>query len=290
MSRRRFLKVGAAAVAGAVLARGGYSWVVERWDLESTHTLVPLPGLPEAFDGLRIGLLTDLHLGRFVPADHVAHAVRMMQEARPDLVAVAGDFVGHRLAEAGEAAEIVSALRPPLGLYATLGNHDVLENTLATKRAINAHGVDVLMNEAREIWQRGERMFIVGVNDPATHRDDVYAACAKLPRGDRRLLLAHSPDVAPRAQDEQIDLILCGHTHGGQVNLPLIGPPLINIGLGREYLKGLRRWGTTPLYISRGVGMIGPPVRIRCRPEVAIIELQRDRRFEELPQGRHAPR
>jgi predicted MPP superfamily phosphohydrolase len=274
ISRRRLLKALGAAASALLVGRGGYSLVVERWDLELTERKVAVRGLPGAFDGLRIGLLTDLHLGRFVPAKHVARAVALVAAAHVDLVAVTGDFVGHQVEQAGEAAEIIAELDCPLGIYATLGNHDLFESSLAAKWEINAHGIPVLMNEPREIARGGERVFLVGVNDPATNRDDLYRACHKLPPDETRLLLAHSPDIAPRAALEGIDLILCGHTHGGQIVLPLIGPPIVNIGLGREYLSGLRDWRGLPVYISRGVGMIGPPIRFRCRPEVAIIELR----------------
>jgi predicted MPP superfamily phosphohydrolase len=274
ISRRRLLKLGAGAAAGLCVGGGAWSVFVERWDLELTRCTVPITGLPAAFDGLRIGLVTDLHVGRFVPAKHAARAVAMVRDAGVDLVAVTGDFLGHEVKEAGEAAEIVSELAPPLGIYATLGNHEITVGALAAKAEIDAQGIPVLMNEAREIRRGDERLFIVGVNDSATGRDDLYRACHKLPSGDRRLLLAHSPDVAPRAVGEQIDLVLCGHTHGGQIDLPLLGPPIVNTGLGRGYLKGLRDWKGLPVYISRGVGMIGPPIRFRCRPEVAVIELQ----------------
>jgi predicted MPP superfamily phosphohydrolase len=274
MTRRQFLRVvglGALAAAGGSL---GYQLWQERWNLELTERQVRLPGLPAGFAGLRVAHLTDLHLGRFVPAKFVRRAVELTRRMRADLVVVTGDFVGDRATEAEPCAEALEPLSAPLGVFATLGNHDVWAGQEAVVAALREAGLEVLINEPRELERGRDRLFLLGVNDSATQQDDLYRACHKLPRRGTRLLLAHSPDILPRAEDFRLDLVLAGHTHGGQVNLPWIGPPVVNIGLGREYVAGLRRWGRTQVYVSRGVGMIAPPIRFRCRPEVALLTLQ----------------
>ncbi len=274
ITRRQFLQAAGWTTAAVCTGRLAYAWWYERWDLELTTTALRVPRLPAPFAGLRIAHLTDLHLGKYVPARFIARAVALTQRTHPDLIAITGDFVGYEARDAETCAAEVAKLQAPLGVFATLGNHDVWVGPEAVIPPLRAAGLDVLMNEARELTRGGSRLFLVGVNDSATHQDDLYRACHKLPRGDVRLLLAHSPDILPRAQPFHSDVVLAGHTHGGQVNLPWIGPPLVNIGLGREYVAGLKRWGRTQVYISRGIGMIAPPIRFRCRPEVAVLTLQ----------------
>ena len=264
------------AGGGAVAAPAGWLYgtrIEARW-LEVTRLRVPVAGLPPAFAGLTIGQISDLHFGPVVDPLHVRAAVDALMGARPDVAVVTGDFVS-RL-DGGEAELIVrelGRLRAPLGQLAVLGNHDHWTDHAVVANAVQRAGLTLLRNAHRPIERGGGRLWIAGVDDVWERKADLPRALDGVPPDGRAVLLAHEPDFADEAAKEaRVALQLSGHSHGGQVRLPLFGAPVLPLH-GRKYPYGLRKVGGLTLYTNRGIGLIQPAVRINCRPEVTVVEL-----------------
>ena len=241
--------------------------------LRLERVAVPLPRLPAGLAGLRVGLLTDPHhdLGR--PLALLARGVALLNAAAPDLILLGGDYVVSRAAGFEPCAALLGRLRAPLGVYAVLGNHDYWAGADLIAAKLAAAGVVVLRNAARPlVAPGGAPLWLVGLDDALHRRADPDAALAGVPGDAFRLLLAHEPDVADALAGRRVDLQLSGHTHGGQVVLPLLGPPLLP-PLGRRYLRGLARAAPHPVYTSRGLGAAPPYVRLNSAPEVAVLTL-----------------
>jgi uncharacterized protein len=267
-----------ALLAGAGLA--GYATLVEpRW-LKLRRVTIHVRRLPRQLEGLRIGLLTDLHAGSGTPLSLIRRASRMVMRERPDLIALTGDFASD---DAGNFRGVLAALdtlRAPLGVYAVPGNHDHIVGIEQWHRDVGAHPtIQDLTNAAIMREVAGARLCIAGV-------DDYYEGDPQLevlPPPDERdltILLAHSPDQAERARrtHDRVDLVLSGHTHGGQIRLPWLGAIVNSADHEKLYDEGLRRRPWTQVYVSRGVGTVHLPVRFWCRPEVSLLTLTRGRR------------
>jgi predicted MPP superfamily phosphohydrolase len=269
-------RIARAAALGAA-ALGAYAFLVEPQWLQTTRTRIHLRHLPAELEGLRIALLTDLHVGGGTPVALVRRACALAMQEAPHLIALTGDFAADDADGFSDVLRALSGLHAPLGVYAVPGNHDYIVGIDAWHRQVGgAAGITDLTNRAVVKEVDGARLCIAGVDDfsKGTPRLDA------LPPPDQRdftVLLAHDPDQAERSRRgyDQLDLVLSGHTHGGQVRLPWIGA-LQNPAQREDlYEEGLRRRPWTQVYVSRGVGTVHLPVRFLCRPEVAILELTR---------------
>ena len=266
MSRRTLLKACLATGAGAIAGIAAYGYFGERQTLDLTERTIPLAGLPAALSGLRIGLLTDIHRSRWVPAEHVHDAVNMLMRSRPDLIVLGGDYVtwGDRTF-VGPSAEAVSGLSAPFGVFAILGNHDDDRDMPA---ALAAHGIHVLKDARTDLIIRGETLALAGLRF-WTRRPADIAALVKGAAG-TAVLLAHDPRRLVEAAALKIPLVLSGHTHGGQVVLPGLGAIA-----ARKFpvAAGSVRQRNTTLFVSRGLGTVYVPIRVNCPPEVAVLTL-----------------
>ncbi|HEX2091518.1 MAG TPA: metallophosphoesterase [Longimicrobiaceae bacterium] len=267
-------KILSAAALGAG-ALGAYAFLVEpRW-LELTRPRIHVRGLHPSLEGMRIALLTDLHAGDGTPLSLIRRACRMAMAERPDLVALTGDFAADDEAGFARVLGALGCLDAPLGVYAVPGNHDYVVGIDTWHRQVGAHPrITNLTNAAflREV--NGARLCIAGVDDYSLGKPQLEM----LPQPEKRdftLLLAHDPDQAERARRayDRVDLVLSGHTHGGQVRLPWVGAMKNPAQHDDLYEEGLRRRPWTQVYVSRGVGTVHLPVRFLCRPEVAVLEL-----------------
>lgn len=275
-------------MAGAGLgaaALGAYAFLVEpRW-IEVTRTLVHVPRLHPDLEGFRIALLTDLHAGEGTPLSVVRRAARLAMRVEPDLVAVTGDLAADDADGFGEVLEALSALSAPCGVWAVPGNHDHAVGIRRFHRDVGrAEGIGDLTNRAEVLRVGGARLCVAGVDDLGRGSPSLAALPPPSAR-DFTLLLAHNPDQAERARRgyDRVDLILSGHTHGGQVRLPGLGALLNPAERDDLYEAGLRRRPWTQVYTSRGIGTVHLPIRFLCRPEVAVLELTRRPR---PPRGR----
>ena len=274
-TRRRFLRLLGGTVAGGVAASVIDAFAVEpRWINVTCPTLV-VEHLGAGWDGVRIAHLTDLHVGRLISLDHVRKAVDLANAAGPDLVVLTGDFVSRRRAINDALTDALKALRAPLGAFAVLGNHDHWTDAAAVVKSITAAGVRMLDNGRTVLTRGGDPLVLAGVGDLWEGAPDLGAALAGAPAEAPRVLLCHNPDYADRMPaDPRVDLMLCGHTHGGQVKVPFGGRPQLPIR-NLKYAAGFVPGPHCPMYVSVGLGMVGIPVRFNCRPELPVITLRR---------------
>lgn len=279
VSRRRFISwaLGAGLAMGAtVSATAGYALALEPAWLQIKRISVLLPGLPLALEGLTIAHLTDLHWGVYTGLREIRGAVETANALQPDLVLLTGDYVLGSAAYAEPCAAELATLRAPLGVHAIPGNHDYWTDITVVSGFLAAAGLPLLRNEARRLEVGASALWLVGLDDVYEGYDDLDAALAPIPRGEPVLLLVHEPDFAGQAAlaPWPILLQLSGHSHGGQVRLPFLGPPVLP-WLGQIYPAGLQRvpGAALQVYTNCGVGVISPPVRFNCRPEVALLTL-----------------
>ena len=233
-----------------------------------------LAGLAPAFDDYRIAFVTDLHYSAIVPRWFLTQALSTALALEPDLVLLGGDFLSSRGAYSTGLVELLRPLAAADGVFAVLGNHDHHVGTDLVREALHDAGVRELWNASVSI-RRGEAgLGVGGVGDLRFDVIDFRAAVAGLPAGTPRIVVSHDPDVFAYWPPEiRLDLMLSGHTHGGQAWLPLIGPPYVPSQFGFRYLAGHVREGGRQLYVSRGVGAITAPIRWRCPPEVTLLVL-----------------
>jgi uncharacterized protein len=268
LTRRQVLRaLGASGLlAGAGL--GSYGFAYERHRITLTRMVVPVSSLPPALAGLRVGVLSDIHYGRFMPPEDVAAAAALLRAEGPDLIVLAGDFVTWSdRASVGPCAAALSPLAAPSGVFAVAGNHDP-EPTL--NAVFESRGIQVLRDEHVRLTIRGERVDLGGVRYWSTRTADLQRTFL---RSDGfPILLAHDPRRLTQASELGIPLVLSGHTHGGQVVLPGIGAPA---AARFPVVAGLGRRRRTTVFVSRGLGTVVLPVRLNCPPEVALLRLER---------------
>jgi predicted MPP superfamily phosphohydrolase len=266
ITRRTFLQGLATAGAGAATGVGAHGYLYGRRAIGVTSTSVPVAGLPPSLSGLRIGLITDIHRSRWVSADDVAAAVDLVMEAKPDLIVLGGDYVtlGDRQ-YVRPAAEGLSGLSAPNGVFAILGNHD---DDREMPAALAAYGVQVLKDQRTQLTIRNEILQLAGIRFWTKRVSDIAAVL----RGATGtvVLLAHDPRRLTEAEGLHIPLVLSGHTHGGQVVLPIVGAIAAH---KFPVVAGLAQRSKTTIFVSRGVGTVYVPVRVNCPPEVALLTL-----------------
>ena len=273
-TRRYFLRLmlGSTATVGLSAIGGlGYTTLVEPHRLTAKRVGVPIPGLPASLDGFTIAQLSDLHRGPVVTQEYLAQAVELALQQEADLVVLTGDYVSESAGYAPSCAEALSPLVASGDVLACLGNHDHWTDADAVAGALADAGITVLRNTARQVT---DRLWVAAVDDVWERHADLEKALEEVPVDATVVLLAHEPDYADEvAADGRVSLQLSGHSHGGQVRLPLVGPLALPY-LAHKYHTGRYRVGQMWLYVNRGVGLIRPAVRFNCRPEVTLLTLQ----------------
>lgn len=277
VSRRTLLKrtmVAAGSMVGLGMSASVYATAVEPGWLDLVQVSLPLPRLDPVFNDYRVVHISDIHLDEWMTSDRLAHVVNIVNQQQPDLVALTGDFVTHAPAQyLPDLAAGLSALTAHDAVVAVLGNHDHWTDPFMVREALHNGGVRELPNAVHTIKRNGAVLHIAGVDDITVGKDRLATVLAQLPTAGAALLLAHEPDFADTsAATGRFDLQLSGHSHGGQVRVPLLGAPLLP-PLGQKYSMGLYQVGTMLQYTTRGVGMTAPHVRFHCRPEVTLLTL-----------------
>jgi len=228
--------------------------------------------LPKSLDGFRILHLSDFHYGPFVDPRHLERAVEAANRLNPDLIALTGDYISQERSYAAPCAELVGRLRARYGVFAVLGNHDHWTDAKLIADLFRAEGIRVLINEGLRIDASGQSFWLAGVDDTMVGLEDLPLALAGSRDAELKLLLAHNPIILRRAARADVDLVLSGHTHGGQVTLR---PEKNRSGRPRRrMLRGLGRRANTQIYVTRGLGTVVLPIRYGCPPEVSVLELR----------------
>ena len=277
VTRRTFLKAGAFAAGGLAL----YAGEIDRHWVDIHQVEIRLGNLPEAFRGFRIAHMADFHYGEYSEPTFIRSVVRRVNALRPDMVALTGEFVSSgpmvrsiSVDFAYHCADLLGQLECPRR-FASMGNHDVLVSRIDVTDALESRGIPVLHNDAIPVEMDGARLWLAGVADTIGGTDaDLSAA---IPRGrmassEPLILMAHEPDYADQVIGSGVDLMLSGHTHGGQVRIPFL-PPMHLPPMGRKYVEGHFLLGGLQLYVTRGIGTVEVPFRFRCPPEITLITL-----------------
>jgi predicted MPP superfamily phosphohydrolase len=274
LTRRDVLRGLAAVSVGTATGTAAHGFFYERHHVEVTRSVLRVAKMPPALAGLRIGFMTDLHRSATVPHELIENAARLLMAEQPDLIVLGGDYVtwGGDGARTGDrafvepAADAISGLSAPHGVFGVLGNHDDDRDMPA---AMTARNVEMLKDARTRLTIKGEALDLIGIRYWTTRARDI----ANVARGaaSASILLAHNPSRMKEAAALSIPLMLSGHTHGGQIVLPGLGAiaarnfPIIS---GSGFRDG------TTAFVSRGIGTVYVPVRVNCPPEVAVLTIQ----------------
>jgi uncharacterized protein len=256
------------------LAVCAYGTLVRRRWFRVIEREVRLPGLDARLDGLRVAHLSDLHLGTLTPKSWAMAWVRAANGRAPDLAVVTGDMVTSGTAYHEDIAEAVGALRAKMGVFVSMGNHDYFGEGEPLVSLLRKGGVRVLRNEGQIIERSGGKLWLAAIDDTWTRRDDLALAMRGRPEGAVTVLLAHDPERFDRAADAGAELVLSGHTHGGQVAMPFLYRRLSLARIAHRYNVGFYRRGRSTLFVHPGLGTTGPPMRLGVAPEVTILVLR----------------
>jgi predicted MPP superfamily phosphohydrolase len=243
-------------------------------DPEITTTDIWLRRLAAPHDGLRIVHLTDIHHSLYTPLEEVQRAVHLSNRRRADVVALTGDYVTLSPDYILPVAEALGKLRARLGVFAVLGNHDFHVDAERITRALEAQRIQVLRNAHCALRHGSATLWMVGIDDIWYDADDLRAALRSIPASEPKVLLCHNPLGIYGAAAYGIDLVLSGHTHGGQVRLPVVGSVYGRSKLGVRFVDGWNRLDDTQIYVNRGIGKVLLPVRVGCPPEIACLRLR----------------
>jgi uncharacterized protein len=277
-TRRQFLRramQGGAAVAGVAALTTGYGFW-EASQIRIRRETIALPRLPKAFEGKTLAILTDFHHGPYVGIRFIRQAVAIAQELRADAYILLGDFAHkgtHTTQQLPGCMEAVAKLQAPLGVFAVPGNHDMQEGGRIYREAAAAAGVNDLTNRSMRVKHGEGELWLAGVDDLWWGKPDLNKALKDVPDGAATILLAHNPDFAEEQPNPRVDLVLSGHTHGGQVYLPGLGSGWMPSRFGSKYRGGLVQAPGSRVFVSRGLGEAGVPLRLNCPPEINVLTL-----------------
>jgi predicted MPP superfamily phosphohydrolase len=251
------------------MARAAFA---EPYQLAVERHVVALPRLPRELDGLRVVQLSDIHHSPFTGREQVERAVEVANSLQPDIIALTGDYISHEREYIQPCAEMLGRLRARRGVYAVLGNHDNWVDAPLITDLFRAEGIRVLVNEGMRFEDRGASFWLAGVDDTMVGLEDLPLALAGSREDELKLLLAHNPIILRRAARAGVDLVLSGHTHGGQVTWR--SERSASGRVRRRILRGLGRRGNTQIYVTRGLGTVVLPLRYGCLPEVSLLQLR----------------
>jgi predicted MPP superfamily phosphohydrolase len=268
MGRRRFLQAGAGSLAAAPLVFSGYgaAYASKAYGVEE----VSLPfGRP-----LRVIQLSDIHAGLYMTREEMGRYADLVNELNPDLLVLTGDFISNSMSYLPGCAEEMARVRTRYGTFATLGNHEHWYGNLTEiQTEFGQRGITLLNNAHRLIPTDSGPLAIAGIDDLGTGRPNLGAALRGLHPSVPTLLLSHRPEIFPQAAGRNIPLTLAGHWHGGQIKLSVLGMDLSVAQFLSPYPEGLFRLGASYLYVNRGIGTTGPPIRLNASPEVTLFQL-----------------
>ena len=271
-NRRQFIKRGIYWGIGALMA--SYPLFIERHRFQVNTYKIPVPNLPPAFNGFTIVHLTDIHYGFLMPLKVVKQLLNKANSIERDIIVCTGDNV-HQRNNAGQIDALwpeLSKLTAPRGVYSVLGNHDHWADFSRSRHWLNKSGQN-LRHKAIAINKGAQKIWLGGCGDYMEDKIGLDLAFGNVPPGDCKIALAHNPDTADTFFKTRVDLMICGHTHGGQVNIPFWGAPILPVH-NKSYISGLVTTPKTSIFISKGLGWTILPVRFNCLPEIAVLKLE----------------
>lgn len=274
ISRRKFLKLALLGGAGALI--GSYPVFFERYAFQVNTYQVPVANLPANFNNFTIVQLTDLHFGFLMPLVVIEYIINKINSLRKDIIVCTGDYI-HEKNNTYEIDTVwpqLMKLKAKSGVYSVLGNHDHWGDTDRSLYWLKKSGQDV-RHQAVSISRGNERIWIGGAGDFVEDELGIDEAFRNVPPDECKILLAHNPDSADTEFETGVDLMIAGHTHGGQVVIPGVGAPVLPVK-NPNYSSGFIRSKKTNLYISRGVGWAILPVRFNCFPEISVLKLVKE--------------
>jgi predicted MPP superfamily phosphohydrolase len=289
LGRRQFLQQSAGLAAATPFVLSGYGVAVERRRFDIDHFTVPIQGLSSALSGFSVVQLTDIHVGPFMTAEELAAFVEAANRLKPDLIALTGDFIAGSSKEVAPCVETLAGLKARYGIFACIGNHEIYAKAddLLT-RGLEGNGIRVLRNHGVPLPVENTRLAVLGIDDFRAGRPDLYRARAEIKQegGEVQILLSHRPEIFPQAVRAGVDLVLSGHYHGGQIKLTRHPESLSVARFLTPYAEGffqLPRAASphetdkrnSTLFVGRGVGISGFPVRINCAPQIAHLSLKK---------------
>jgi uncharacterized protein len=277
VNRRKFLSLGGAALAGSAIgavAVGAYASQIEPQHLVLERRIIRLPHLSPALGGFRIALMSDHHLFPFTPRKLLERAVEQANALHPDLVLLGGDYVCADVESIRELAPILGRLNAKYGVFAVLGNYDCVLGPELIHSQLAAQSIEVLVNRGLHVGPSAGQFFLAGLDSVLGGVPDPIRAFGSCREGNVALALVHEPDYFSMLVGlTPVDVQLSGHSHGGQVRLPGLGPVILP-RLGRIYHTGLYELNGHFVYTGRGLGMVGLPLRFNCPPELSVINLE----------------
>lgn len=283
LTRRDFLKLARIAALDFMilaLGGGGYGFLIEPEQFRVETVSLTLPRLSHGFSGLRLAQISDIHMGGWMNLERFQRVVDLVVAQKPDLLVITGDFLigDHRVRFSQQSVEdlivTLSPLAATIPTFAILGNHDYWSDAETVRHVLNSSGIRDLTNTVFTLKHEDQNLHLCGVDDIWEGDVRLDEVIAHLNDDSAAILLAHEPDFADiSAATGRFDLQLSGHTHGGQVALPILGPPILPY-LGRKYPSGLYKVGNMRQYTNRGVGMTRLTIRINCPPEITIFVLE----------------
>ena len=282
LNRRTILKMLGYTVVGSGVTAFGihrYGTRIETEWVQTERVTIPVKHLGSSFEGFKIVHLSDFHLYPHTQIEFIEQVVGTANELSPDLIALTGDYVSGYSSRNSEAifdlAPVLSKLNAKHGVFSVLGNHDCSTNRSVVLAGLKECGLPVLVNDGVALSRGQQTLYVAGLDDARRGHPDLPKALEKRSSKVPTVLLVHEPDFADTySSDGTISLQLSGHSHGGQIRLPGIGAIALP-RYGRKYDQGLYRVQDMWTYTTRGIGVIGPPIRINCRPEVTEITLVR---------------
>ena len=275
--RRKRLRIALVAILLTMVCLAGWAFVIEPNRLVVRHTTLAIDLWPSSLSNLKIAVLADIHAGgSYIDERKLRLIVERTNALQPDLILIAGDYISgarndHNM-EPDVFAAVLKDFRAPLGVYSVLGNHDWWFNGQRVRLALEANGIKVLENEVARIDTRGTSFWIVGLADLWTRPQLIGETLANVPAGETVIALTHNPDIFPQLP-QGVSLLLAGHTHGGQVQLPFIGTPVSVSRYGDRYVSGHVVENGRHLFVTTGIGTSIYPVRFGVPPEIVLLTI-----------------
>ncbi|MBL7049502.1 MAG: metallophosphoesterase [Nitrospira sp.] len=272
ISRRKFLKLGLYGSLGCLAA--SYPFLIERKLLQVNEYNIPVRNLPAEFNGFRIAQLTDIHYGSFMTQKFLSEVINRANSLKADAIVCTGDYVTE-----GDNSNVIKTvwshlnrLQAPAGVFSVLGNHDHWVQQSESLELLIKSGQSI-RHKSVAILHRGKRLWIGGAGDFWTDSPEIDRTFRSTPEDECRILLAHNPDTADSRFSTRVDLVISGHTHGGQVKIPFVSPIVLPVQ-NKHFTSGLVQARKAAVFISKGIGSVMLPIRFNCYPEIAVLNLR----------------